>query len=176
MKAQLGSLAVFFLFLPLTVGAIEKKEVLSFLTEVSAQRERSSETLKGPISPQDFQNVCVPVGARIKKWSSEKGIEIRQITKRYRNINNKATETEEAILERFVKDPKLADWSEEKDKESHLYVPIRVTQGCLNCHGDKENRPDFIKSKYPQDLAWGFKAGDLRGMFAAKIPKALSGR
>jgi hypothetical protein len=35
----------------------------------------------------------------------------------------------------------------------------------------KGARPEFIKEKYPQDLAYNFKAGDLRGMYSVFIPE-----
>jgi hypothetical protein len=35
----------------------------------------------------------------------------------------------------------------------------------------KNNRPEFIKNKYPQDLAFDFKEGDLRGMYSVFIPE-----
>jgi hypothetical protein len=45
-----------------------------------------------------------------------------------------------------------------------------VEASCLVCHGAKENRPQFVKDNYPQDLAYNFHVGDLRGMYAVFIP------
>lgn len=39
---------------------------------------------------------------------------------------------------------------------------INVQASCLACHGLKDNRPEFVKKNYPQDLAYNFKVGDLR--------------
>lgn len=41
---------------------------------------------------------------------------------------------------------------------------------CLACHGEKDSRPEFIKEKYPDDRAYGFKKGDLRGVISVLIP------
>jgi len=42
--------------------------------------------------------------------------------------------------------------------------PISVKQACIACHGSKDKRPKFIVEKYPNDRAFDFKVGDLRGM------------
>jgi hypothetical protein len=44
---------------------------------------------------------------------------------------------------------------------------------CLNCHGtddflSKEIK-NFLKEKYPEDKATGYKAGDFRGAVSVKI-------
>ncbi|MEO9125770.1 MAG: DUF3365 domain-containing protein [Microcoleus sp.] len=41
---------------------------------------------------------------------------------------------------------------------------------CLSCDGLKDRRPQFVKDGYPQDLAYNFRAGDFRGMYAVLIP------
>jgi len=58
------------------------------------------------------------------------------------------------------------------NKKSYArYVrPIFVEPACLSCHGEKNKRPAFVKKKYPEDLAYGFKAGDLRGIIEVMIP------
>jgi hypothetical protein len=47
---------------------------------------------------------------------------------------------------------------------------ITVQPSCLACHGAKERRPDFVKAEYPDDRAYGFDAGDLRGLYAVFVP------
>jgi hypothetical protein len=52
--------------------------------------------------------------------------------------------------------------------------PIRVQAMCLSCHGDPAGIPAEVKeilaSRYPKDLATGYKAGDLRGAVSVRIP------
>lgn len=50
-----------------------------------------------------------------------------------------------------------------------IYRRIDVRKNCLLCHGEKNRRPDFIKEKYPEDRAFDFKEGDLRGMYSVWI-------
>ena len=47
---------------------------------------------------------------------------------------------------------------------------ITVQPSCLACHGPKDQRPDFVKTGYPDDRAYGFEAGDLRGLYAVFVP------
>lgn len=53
--------------------------------------------------------------------------------------------------------------------------PIATQALCLKCHG---NREDFsselkaaLKQAYPEDLAVGFKEGEVRGYFWAEVPR-----
>jgi hypothetical protein len=52
----------------------------------------------------------------------------------------------------------------------HYFRRINVSPGCLACHGQKSRRPKFVADNYPEDLAYNFKPGDLRGMYATFIP------
>lgn len=47
--------------------------------------------------------------------------------------------------------------------------PIFVEEACLACHGPKNKRPRFIIEKYPDDKAYDFKVGDLRGMIEIMV-------
>lgn len=53
---------------------------------------------------------------------------------------------------------------------------ITVEPSCLACHGERSTRPAFIVQNYPQDKAFAFKAGDLRGAYSVLIPLADGGR
>jgi hypothetical protein len=47
---------------------------------------------------------------------------------------------------------------------------ITVEPSCLLCHGAKASRPAFVTTEYPNDRAYGFRAGDLRGAYSVFIP------
>lgn len=56
----------------------------------------------------------------------------------------------------------------------HYFKPIIVQAMCLNCHGDKslQIQPDtwqVIQLKYPSDAAFGYKEGEVRGMWHVKF-------
>lgn len=51
------------------------------------------------------------------------------------------------------------------------YRRINVEPSCLACHGTTASRPAFVKDNYPDDKAFDFQVGDLRGMYAVFIPE-----
>jgi hypothetical protein len=55
-----------------------------------------------------------------------------------------------------------------------LMKPILIQGMCISCHGSAAQIPDPVKKQiaksYHQDLATGYKAGELRGAFSVKIP------
>ena len=159
---------LFILFFTLTsVLATPHDEVLSKLKELTSMRETLAASLDGrkePITEETFKQVCAPVGQALKAWAEGKGFKARQVAARYRNPKNAPDSAEAKALVRFEKDKKL----EFVEDGSRLFVPIRVAQSCLHCHGEKDARPEFIKAKYPEDRAFGFKVGDLRGMYAVQ--------
>ena len=77
-------------------------------------------------------------------------------------------------LAKFKNDPELMGfWDSETidgQQGTRYYRRINVESSCLACHGGKNARPQFVKDKYPQDLAFDFKVGDLRGMYSVFIP------
>lgn len=100
-------------------------------------------------------------------------ITIRRSSDKFRNTTNAPDTMEQRILAAFSQ---LAGEKKElkpvlkKDDEGniHYFKPIIVQAMCLNCHGakDTEIKPDVwqaILQKYPGDLAWGYKEGELRG-------------
>ena len=67
----------------------------------------------------------------------------------------------------------------EKDDagNQHYFKPIIIQAMCLNCHGDKNTQIQpaawqAIQIKYPSDAAWGYKEGDLRGIWHVKFMTA----
>ena len=55
------------------------------------------------------------------------------------------------------------------EKEIIFYSPIVIQNPmCLLCHGEPGNTMEsetfeFIRSRYPEDMATGYQLGDLRG-------------
>ncbi len=157
---------LFFIFNVVWADATE--DVVVKMQELSTMREMLAGTLNGraePITEQTFKEVCAPVGKNLKSWAEVKGYSARQVSEKYRNPQNAPTRQELAVLARFSKSANLDRFIE----GSKVFVPIRVTQACLHCHGEKERRPEFVKQEYPGDRAFGFKSGDLRGMYAIEM-------
>ncbi len=47
---------------------------------------------------------------------------------------------------------------------------IVVEHPCVACHGGREERPEFVRNRYPEDRAYGFRVGDLRGVYSVFLP------
>lgn len=148
------------------------------IENLDAMRSGLASTLEGSDempTGETFKQVCKPVGMRAMQLSKENGWKVKQIATKYRNPAH-APDNENALmaLAKFEADPNLAGfWDRETlDGQSGLryYRRINVEASCLACHGAKDDRPDFVKAKYPEDKAYDFKVGDLRGMYAVFIP------
>ena len=126
---------------------------------------------------ETFKEVCKPVGMRAMQLSKENGWQVKQIATKYRNPAH-APENLHAVmaLAKFENEPELMGFwdSETIDGQpgTRYYRRINVESSCLACHGGKNTRPQFVKDKYPQDLAFDFNVGDLRGMYSVFIPEA----
>lgn len=111
------------------------------------------------------------------------GISIRRVSNRYRNPADKPNEDEVSLLEAYEYNAENGIASEPnlqkiENGNAYLYTKaIVIPNGfCLSCHGNpgaelEQKTLDKINSLYPDDLAKGHKVGDLRGMWALRIPK-----
>ena len=147
---------------------------------LDAMRSGLASTLEGATeepTPQTFKEVCKPVGMRAKQLSQENGWQVKQISNKYRNPAHAPDNLQsKKVLAKFEQNPELIGlWQRETLNDQNgvrYYRRINVEASCLACHGAKDSRPQFIKENYPQDLAFDFKVGDLRGMYTVFIPEA----
>jgi hypothetical protein len=102
-------------------------------------------------------------------------VKIFRVSDKYMNPKDKPDDHEMTIINSYK--TQLADGHEIQPhletigNDTVFYAPILILNPlCLNCHGkpgstmEQENY-DFIKSRYPDDRAFGYKLGDLRGMW-----------
>lgn len=115
----------------------------------------------------------------------EKGVFIKRVSFKNRNVNNSPDEFEKKVLNKFEllkQNNELNDQTEHSEivKEGEFtYIrylkPILVQSECLNCHGTESDIlpevKEHISKRYPQDKAVGYKIGDLRG--AVSLKKSL---
>lgn len=128
------------------------------------------------ITEETFQNVCGAVGKRIKELTEKDALLIRHASAKNRNTKNTPTAEEAAFIFTFEGDKSLKRYKDTIEKNGVIYnrfiAPIYVESACLACHGEKKARPEFIIAKYPEDKAYGFKTGDLRGIIIVLAPQA----
>lgn len=128
---------------------------------------------------QTMKQVCRPVGMKAMQLSQENGWQVKQLSDKYRNPAHKPDTLNATIaLARLKQNPDLvAFWNTETidgQTGTRYYRRIDVEASCLACHGLEANRPQFVKENYPEDRAYNFNVGDLRGMYSVFIPDDLA--
>jgi len=111
----------------------------------------------------------------IDSLSVKHNAKISRVSDRYRNPANKPGGLDltviEAYREQLAAGNVLQPHLEVTSDEIIFYSPILILNPvCLNCHGEAgttalQENIDFIKAKYPEDMAVGYKLGDLRGVW-----------
>jgi len=153
-------------------------DVVSKIEQINSQREAMASTIQGVVDEQTFKNVCQPVGISLKEWAeagamSPSKLEARQITERYRNEKHKPNADEKKILRdmHFNKDLVWKIVKESKGGEDgfRLFRRIDIQPSCMHCHGNVNKRPQFIVEKYPNDKAFGYPRGSLRGAYSVWV-------
>lgn len=159
-----------------TAVAPEVLRVVSEVEALDALRSTLASSISAQALPADdstFARVCRPVGLQAKRLASEQGWLVRQVARRYRNPDHAPTAEEARLFDLFEADTTLTSlWqSVGGDRPGRRYARrITVERPCLACHGAKERRPDFVKEGYPDDGAFGFEEGDLRGLYVVFVP------
>lgn len=125
-----------------------------------------------------FARVCQPVGQRARALAQEHGWVVQQLADRNRNPAHTLDDEARTVHERFADNPDLKRvWHEDTvlngTSGQRFFQRITVEETCLACHGPKADRPAFVKSGYPNDRAYGFETGDLRGLYAVFVPDSL---
>ena len=90
-----------------------------------------------------------------------------------------------ALNQRQLVDKVYENQSDIRDKKAEIvnegsarvlrYIKALPSQGlCLNCHGDPEKMTAEVKAQiaktYPNDLAVGYREGEIRGALTVKRP------
>ena len=108
--------------------------------------------------------------------------DVQRISHRNRNPLNMATPEDLAIINGYIEDvekrKELEPIVDGNDNFVKYYAPIITQEKCLTCHGvvgkEVHKRTDsLIKNLYPADLATGFQAGDLRGVWKVTFKEKI---
>lgn len=154
-----------------------QQQVELAIEELNTMRSSLASTITTDSPDQSiFDAVCKPVGQRARSISMENGWMIRQMADRYRNPDHNLDEAGRRAFNRFEADSSINSfWTRtDGDRAGYTYYRrITVEKTCLACHGEKDSRPEFIVASYPDDRAFGFEEGDLRGLFAVFLSDSL---
>ncbi len=152
-------------------GALLGK-VAASVEEVDGMREALVQGLPagGKVDATTFAQICKPVGLRAQAIGKELGVSFVQMSDRFRNPKHKADAAAEGAMKQFQANPELKAFLTSASQDgvvSYRYFRrITVLAQCLACHGAKDARPAFIPTNFPDDRAFGFAAGDLRGVYS----------
>lgn len=155
----------------------EMGSVVQAIEELDALRSGLAGAFDGREEPADkttFKQVCKPVGMQAKHLAQTNGWKVVQMAKKYRNPAHQLdVEGEWAYRMLEANERLMGLWTRtevEGQPGNRYFRRITVESACLACHGAKENRPAFIKKGYPNDRAYDFQKGDLRGIYAVFVP------
>lgn len=107
-------------------------------------------------------------------------VRIKRTSHRLRNPQNAPTIQEKMIIDDYL----TMIGAEElpspqvifEDRKVHYYAPIFLMDNCLKCHGTRnqdiaESDYEIISRLYPEDKAYDFKAGELRGIWSLEFDR-----
>ena len=114
--------------------------------------------------------------------ATDKDVEIKRTTNKYRNPQNAPNDIEKQALSYYhnllsdnqqLPGSYIQKVTENGKTEYYYYKPMKMANACLICHGDQSLiKPDIhneILKLYPDDKAIGYKEGDFRGLIRIRI-------
>ena len=130
---------------------------------------------KGTMEALTFCNIqAIPL---TDSMSKQFNANIKRVSDKNRNPNNKANAEELYYIAQFKKE--LVDKKDikpvalEKGDKIQFYYPIETNTMCLQCHG-KQIKPEVerqILKLYPKDLAVGYDENEVRGIWSITFTK-----
>jgi len=158
--------------------AVEKARIAAF--EAIRTREYISRELKEggvELSRQRYGLIPVVASNRIGQLvAKDLGYRIHQVSDRYRNPQNAPDSFEAAVLKRFRDNPgrqeEYAVTAMEGEQVFRYLRAFDAEQSCLECHGDPEKAPAYIKEMFPEetDQAYHYQLGQVIGAASVTIP------
>jgi hypothetical protein len=134
----------------------------------------------GPVSAVEYCNIAaLDITSDV---SNQKNVFIKRTSLKLRNKNNMPDKWEIDVLNNFEKRKQngenvmsLGYQEVYKDKNESFYrymKAIPIGKVCLTCHGSNINPKlsSKLSELYPDDNAYNYKLGDIRGAFSVKIP------
>ena len=161
------------------IGSKASKELKTVLKS-NLQKEMKA---KGPVGAMQFcANHALELTDQVNQ-KMRKGTVIKRVSQKYRNPTNQPDSVDEKVFAYFkmIKEKKgeypndfiiRIRHKQNKNLEIYRYYePLVMDKPCLACHG--ENLSEDVKKElaklYPNDLATGYKMGELRGLISVEV-------
>jgi PAS domain S-box-containing protein len=158
--------------------AVEKSRIIAF--EAIRTREYLSNQYQigdVELSVERYDLIPVVASNRIGALVGEDlGYTIRQVSDRYRNPRNAPDPFESAVLQTFYEDPQRQELYTinllEGERVFRYMQAFTADESCLECHGDPDAAPDYIKILFPEeeDPAYHYRIGEVIGAASVTIP------
>ncbi len=133
---------------------------------------------EGTLAALEFCNLnAIPI---LDSMATLQNIEIKRVTDKPRNLNNRANTKELGIIESFkammANEVEISPVLEEVGGKMHFYFPIKTNDMCMQCHGTpkeqiKINVVDKLAELYPEDEAIDYSPNQLRGIWKVVMEK-----
>lgn len=126
--------------------------------------------------PVNAVKVCQQRAPQLAAEHSKRlGFPLGRSSHRLRSDSNAPDQAIASYLEQYSKSgPQAPVEAYQHENQWTVVAPIVTQPMCLTCHGDPQTFSAELKAalaqSYPHDKATGFQAGDLRGVFWARLP------
>lgn len=178
------SLLLIFLFVAAAFLTYQKQQTLilklavdnarSFAKQIIETRDYLSSVVKGE-AENNYALVPQVVATQVaKRISKDSRYNVRQVSLRYRNPENRPTDYESQQLQAFARGSVTEAYSVVRLKgEStfHYLQPMVAVQSCLSCHGEYDKAPAFVRERFPRNhFSYNYKVGEVIGAVSVSIP------
>ena len=160
---------------PAGVRIAQIVESVERLDSLRAQLAAPLSGRRAAADEETFRAVHRPVEALARKMARDNGWVVEQLAEGYRSSAHRPDPEAREILALMAGRPELIGvWlrtTRDSSPGVRYFRRITVLPACLACHGPEEERPWFVFERYPDDRAFGFRVGDLRGAYAVFMPE-----
>lgn len=156
-----------------TTRLIDEARVITAQFQTALKSELQTAMKSG--GPVKAVEVCHKRAPEIAESIGETtGWKIARTSLKTRNEKNRPAKKEKQILNNFERRKQAGEpvskleWWEQSEADFKYMKAIPTGGVCTTCHGVKINEAlkTHIKKFYPDDMATGFKPGDIRGAFS----------
>ena len=109
-----------------------------------------------------------------RRMTRDRSYYVRQVSLRYRNPDNRPDAYEAEQLALFTKKPATETSRIIKVSGQELFrymLPMFAEKSCLECHGDYDNAPLFVRQRFPRGhYSYNYQIGEVIGAVSVTIP------
>jgi len=160
--------------------AVAEKAATELMTALKTELQAAMRK-GGPVAAIDICSTrAQALSAEIPGRSNRLDVTVKRTSLKFRNPANRPTPEEERVLRNFAaqlqEGAALQPTTRRTNTALHYYRPILTEPLCLSCHGDPDHMDtavlEALRQRYPEDMAAGYNAGELRGMVSVTVPAA----